>query len=221
MTKRNSRLWSVLRHVFLDKWKGSRHYSWAGFHYHRTIFVHVPKTGGVSISRALFGHLGGGHTTAATYQRLLGSHYDRYFRFAFVRNPWDRIYSAYCFLCDGGFDPADEQWAVAHEEQLQSFESFVMEWLTPLTMEKKLHFLPQSHFLKNRAGVVDLDFLGRFEQLEEGFAEVCSQLDVTATLRHHNASRRDSEYRDAYSIPMRNRIAELYAEDVDRFDYEF
>ena len=59
---------------------------------HKFIFVHVYRTGGTSIDKAFGGnnHKGGTHTALETVPN-----WKDYFSFAFVRNPWDRVVSAY------------------------------------------------------------------------------------------------------------------------------
>jgi hypothetical protein len=67
--------------------------------------VHVPKTAGVAISLALFGNLAGEHASIRDYQTIYPkSVFERYVRFTFVRNPWDRLLSAFSFLKSGGMN---------------------------------------------------------------------------------------------------------------------
>lgn len=74
----------------------------------KCIFVHIPKTAGISISRSIFGNLGGGHTKIRDYELIFSAKdFNNYFKFTFVRNPWDRIFSAYRFLKNGGINEED------------------------------------------------------------------------------------------------------------------
>ena len=58
-------------------------FSYEPFDRTRSIFVHVPKCAGISISRALYGNLGGGHTTFNEYATIFEPHaFRRYFKFA-------------------------------------------------------------------------------------------------------------------------------------------
>ena len=64
------------------------------------VFVHIPKTGGVSISKALFDSgTVGGHRPAQTYRLIYGAErYAQMFTFGFVREPLDRLASAFAYL---------------------------------------------------------------------------------------------------------------------------
>lgn len=105
-------------------------YGMLGFDELKTIFVHVPKCGGVSINRALFGNLGGGHTSLEEYLTVFSpSEFLSFFKFAFVRNPWDRVVSAYFFLKNGGLNQWDKDWFARELSEYETFESFVRQWL--------------------------------------------------------------------------------------------
>ena len=68
----------------------------------RCIFFHIPKTAGLSLSAALFGNRGLGHIDVRTARILFGERrFSSFFKFCFVRNPWDRLVSAYHYLHAG------------------------------------------------------------------------------------------------------------------------
>lgn len=65
-------------------------YSYEPFDKHKSIFVHIPKCAGVSVSRALYGNLAGGHTSFDKYTNIFEpKRISEYFTFTVVRNPWD------------------------------------------------------------------------------------------------------------------------------------
>jgi hypothetical protein len=187
----------------------------------RCVFVHIPKNAGVSLCNALFGCLGGGHLTARTYRAIFGVEcYDSYFKFAFVRNPWDRLVSAYTFLKKGGLNGQDEAWAREHLAVYPDFKDFVKRGLNPGSLYEKLHFIPQWEYLVNRDGKIAMDFLGRFETLEDDFDQVAKRLRVAASLPRANASPR-GDYRSYYDDASAEIVARLYARDIELFRYSF
>lgn len=183
------------------------------------LFVHVPRTGGVSVARSLFGGLGGGHRTVRQLRRIYGPwRFPRLFRFAFVRDPYDRLVSAYHFLRGGGFDAEDARWAQEVLAGYPSFAEFVLGWLTPETARSKLHFVPQSRFLcAEEGGPLEVDFVGRFEFLAEDFQRVCERLGVERELQRSNAARRPREVE--WTPELRARVGEVYAEDFRLLGY--
>ena len=81
-------------------------------------------------------------------------------------------------------------------------------------------FTPQVEFLRKRFGLIDMDFIGRFETLADDFATVAERLGVDASLPHINSSR-EQGYRDFYSDASRDAVARAYAEDIEKLDYRF
>src|SRR5262249_5469512 len=70
----------------------------------RFLFVHIQKTGGTSLEKVLCAacpqvqQLGCRHDHASSACKILGPDYHDYFKFAFVRNPWDRLVSWYSMI---------------------------------------------------------------------------------------------------------------------------
>jgi hypothetical protein len=68
-------------------------------HKYKFIFLHIPRTGGTSIEKALFGqdwwgvHPPSKHLTAHMAKQIYAPYWQDYFKFTFVRNPWDRMVS--------------------------------------------------------------------------------------------------------------------------------
>jgi hypothetical protein len=185
------------------------------------VFVHVPKTGGVSVSRALFGADALGHRTVAKYKEILGPiAYRRSFSFAFVRNPYSRLVSAYTFLKGGGFHARNAAWAAENLASYESFADFVTEWLTPETMAEIPHFRPQVYFVCDGGEQPAVDFIGRFENLERDFAHVARTLGVDVVLPHANATGRARPYKDFYTPEVQEKVARLYARDFSVLGYD-
>jgi hypothetical protein len=203
-------------------------------HSHRFLFVHVYKTGGVSIRAALepYAELPGWPLWQRFRLRLglpvarrapeLGWHpravdvraalpeavFDGYFKFAFVRNPWDWQVSLYHYILE---HPEHDQHA--RVARLGGFEKY-LRWR--VRHDRRL----QSDSLTDSFGRLLVDFVGRFEALREDFAAVCARLGVRARLGHLNGSSH-GDYRAYYTPRTRRLVEEHWGEDVGRFGYRF
>ena len=107
----------------------------------KSIFVHIPKTAGLSLIHAIYGDNVElyGHKRIIQYQKVF-SHFDQFYKFTVVRNPWDRLYSAYRFLQNNGLNEHDMNAREQHLKHISSFEEFVLTWLNKNTMWDIIHF---------------------------------------------------------------------------------
>ncbi len=142
-------------------------------------------------------------------------HDRKLFRFAFVRNPWDRLVSGFLNKFVPWKSPA-QKFADEHSKRLRwsravnrlssgllcasgkasserwreelTFRQFVAELQRRNPHKLDLHWRPQHLFL----GSQPLDFLGRFEYLADDFRTLCRKLNVSGDLPEANKTRRDS-----------------------------
>ena len=112
------------------------------------VFMHIPKTGGASIGQlcastgiAIIGHniRNPDYISLAQYRRR---HPD-IFSFAIVRNPWDRLVSAYHFLSHGGLNIHDSKDADRYVSHYHGFNEFVINAFKDDAILTQLHFRPQ------------------------------------------------------------------------------
>lgn len=126
------------------------------------------------------------------------------FKFAFVRNPWDRYVSAFR-AGRAGIGTNDLPFEV---------RDYAVE------PQSAIHFEPQYKFICDDDGRVLVDFVGRYEQLEEDWAKVCEIGGCPCSLSHErNTERRP--YQEYYSAEQREELRKLYAKDIELFGYEF
>ena len=194
------------------------------------VFVHLRRTGGNSVEAALGGivlldrwfrrtdawdndlHRGRSwykrdrrghriHATAAEIKALHPAEFDRCFRFAFVRNPWEQMASLY-----GRLHPQDRGFA-GFRAWLHGFD------LAPGTV-------PQAS-LFDAAGRCLVDFIGRFERLQDDFDEACDRAAIPrCRLRHTNAAA-GRDLATVYDTETHALVARLFAADIARYGYEF
>ncbi len=205
---------------------GGRYNPYAEWHLrHRAIFVHVPRTGGTSMSLALGAPKP--HVPISRYAAFDRSAFLDFYKFAFVRNPWDRLLSAFSDLRDAANRPAWGEgmlWSRAHLSRFANFENFVVALDNPKlrrTILSHHHFRPQLDWLTlPRSNQCEMDFLGRFETVGEDFATVARKLAIDETLPMMNHSSH-TPYREAYSRKMQGIVGDIYEADIRAFGYRF
>lgn len=196
----------------------------ATFDRHQCIFVHIPKCAGISVVKSLFGDFDCGHTSLRRYQIMFApEEFRRYFKFTFVRNPFDRLVSAYFFMQKGGLNEKDQRWAQRKLARFDTFEAFVKNWVTPFNVERALHFRPQTRFIcLGNARPPALDFVGYFESIEADFAFIAQKLGINARLMEANRNEaRERDYRQYYTDETREIVARVYANDFKLLGYTF
>jgi hypothetical protein len=189
----------------------------------RCIFVHVPKAAGTSINMALYGRPLG-HYRATEIRRRFPRLFEESFVFSFVRNPWDRVLSAYRFAVQGRTpvmgvrDPS--QYDIP---EFETFERFLLEWLAPREVEQlDFIFQPQRGFITDASGESIVDYVGKVEGIAEQMQYVEDRLGIKIALPRVNRTGVGGGYTEAYKNErMVKLVADKYRDDIVAFDYEF
>lgn len=153
--------------------------------------------------------------------------YPEYWRFAFVRNPWDRLVSCYAEKIRSDGDAENFVGGVSKVllpygvfRAGMSFEEFVHAVVAIPDDDAEPHFHSQHGFLTDRRGTLLVDFIGRFETLDEDFEKVRDRLRVSVELPHLLPSRR-LPYREYYDSRLADLVAARYRKDIELFGYSF
>ena len=134
------------------------------------VFVHVPKTGGASILQICLRHgirildhdlRNPNHLSLAHYREQNPDIHS----FAIVRNPWDRVVSAYHFLKNGGIKSEDRDDAERFVRPYSSFTQFVCQAFENGDILEQIHFRPQYKWISDDSGLI-VDMVGNFEKLQ-------------------------------------------------------
>jgi len=202
------------------------------------IFIHIPKTAGTSIEESLLPYCSGkkgfvnwlirrlvkyvrfpnkqvfalrtyeAHVTLAEAELLLpGKVIDDYFKFAVVRNPYDRFVSFYYHL----LKQTTHRW---HEYAVKagSFAGFIEQM-------KHIPEPSQKHYLMGRYGNINMDYIIRFEDIQNDYKEVCKKLNIDFNLPVKNTTKHVA-YEELYTTKEKEFVYNLYKEDFDAFGYK-
>jgi len=130
-------------------------------------------------------------------EKSLG-HWEEYFKFSVVRNPWDRLISYY-------FSP--------HRGQTE----FCKKQFRELILSGKVK--PQLEYL-TVANNFAMDRVIRFEHLKSDFLTICETLNIQTDLPHVNQSSH-SHFSEYYDAALKELVRSTYKEDIDYFEYGF
>lgn len=205
-------------------------------HTHQFIFIHNYKVAGSSIRKALqaFSQQQPGtsvgdrlfgihnkifkkkhpqkdwvHVSARELrQRLPKSVYRDYFKFAFVRNPWDWQVSLYFYMLE-----RKNHFQHKLIKSMSSFEEYI-HWR--VFNDKQL----QKDFVTDEGGNLIVDFVGKYENLEQDFQVVCTRTGIDEKLPHLNQSSH-RHYKKYYNKRTRDLVHKAFREDIEFFHYDF
>ena len=187
----------------------------------KSIFVHIPKCAGSSISNHLYGNRAGGHMTINDYALVFPpKDINSYFKFTVVRNPWDRVVSAYHFLSNGGMNDTDKRWAEDNIGEYKDFQSFVKGWLNIDNIFKYHHFRPQYLYFMGDNEKLKIDYFAFLENIDDDFEVICKKIGFKSILEQKNQSIH-KDYKDYFDEETKLIVATVYEKDIGLLGYSF
>lgn len=204
-------------------------------HRHRFIFAAVPKTGTHAVRQALREQMGDedveqvglfvnkrfpwadlaaiqhGHMSLRQVRPCVGeAAFTGYFKFAFVRNPFDRFVSYCAFMLRGG--------DVFQRQPREAMRHFLFR--DP--QDHHILFQPQASLLVDEDGRTLLtDGIGRVEDMQTSYDAICTQIGIAPRPLDRVNSTSHGDYRDYYDRALIDGVATRYARDLDLFGYSF
>jgi len=197
-------------------------------HQNKVIFVHINRTSGHSIS-ANFDYTIAGlpkqnrlprHAILIDYKNRYPKEYPIYTKFTFVRNPFDRLISAYlrCWKLHSKTNPRnyDHFDDLIFQSKIRiDFNQFVRKQLDKVYL--KSHFRPQNFWI-NDLNFYEYDFIGRFEHLEEDLKRLAKICKMKFKPIVHLSKTRKRPFEEYYNKASIQKVKELYKKDFEIFD---
>ena len=159
------------------------------------------------------------HLIDLALAKLRGSHvdngaagqqvYDSYYKFAVVRNPYDRLISHFSWM--------DGKWHKKIEPGVDEFRDFVDKMIEQKLYETDLHLIPQFKYLVLDDNIA-VDSVLHMERLNDEFNELCSKLNIETRLEKRMVSKH-KDYRYYYDENTRKKVYDLYQKDFELFGY--
>ena len=209
------------------------------------LFVHIPKTAGNSITKALqefsdiqltaapspsgisngdnfwvtdkfFGSIK--HWSLAQFENALKDDIESYISFSCVRNPWDRLVSAYFFFKQAGVELDSRAKKLGVPSDVFNPEEFRL-MIESDSMDIRKILRPQVEFLaSNRSTKVQLI---RYENLDNDFNSVIKTIGLPEIkLPLLNKSKR-SEHKAVLDKNSSDLVRDNYHSDITSFNYDY
>jgi len=203
------------RRLIVLNWKTGRAiHIFVYHHFNNYIFIHINKTGGSSIEKAL--NIPTEHKTALEKIEEIGiKSWNKKLTFTVIRNPWDKVVSQYHYRVS------------TNQTNLRDNPVEFKEWVNLVYGEQDSYyydtpkmFLPQLDWITDHNGKILIDAIIRFENLQNDFNDILAKLGRTKTLPHIKKSKRGN-YREYYDEETIEIVRNWFMEDIDKFDYQF
>jgi hypothetical protein len=215
-------------------------------HGRKLVFVHIQKTGGDTVSRLIRESIPDIFCFKAKHEFAVKAaaeleRWNEYFKFAFVRNPWDRLVSWYSMIRDAEtirwhqimtnqrrrshFRQTRENklWRYVLENS-STFEEFIINCTDEIEVDEGVYYsfaYNQLDYIADSNDDLLVDFIGRFESFGSDLYKVYDRLGLElGSIPHENRSVR-GHYSTFYTPETETIVRKRFQRDIEYFGYEF
>jgi hypothetical protein len=150
------------------------------------------------------------HIKASELINAMGKEtFETFFSFAIIRNPWDWQVSLYKYMLKNA---SHHQHDLV--KSLGSFDAYI-KW----RCAEEVKF--QKDFIYSEDGKLLVDFVGRFERVNNDFVEICSRIGIPTPLLPKRNISNTKPYQQFYNEETRELVRRTFDPDITLFGYDF
>ncbi len=195
------------------------------------VFIHIQKTGGVSVKTVLNKNIPdargflGTHDPAINGLNRMDANWEKFFVFSVVRNPWARLVSWYSMISQAdptNIKPNHRFWQYIWREG-PTFEDFLVKCTDVIDDfdGQKCAAFNQLDYLTDPDGRIIVDFIGRLENIKEDASYIFKKVGLEGSELPHRNKSKHGHYSEYYTPVLRDLVGERYYKDIEYFGYEF
>lgn len=204
-------------------------------HKNKFIYTRVAKTGSVAIIHALRNYVHDlqreydiencnydlCHISSSDIKKKVPYEFNNYFKWAFARNPWDRLVSIW------SMNKQSKHFTCAFPLHIPDFPDFIkslddLDWMPKKNTYRQSN---KKYFNYTFGNISDFtsgsDFVGKFENLQNDFDFICESIGVPKQTLSWTNKTSHKHYTEYYNDETRKIVAQKYAKDIESFGYKF
>lgn len=208
---------------------------------HKLIFIHIPKTGGLSMmsmleiehkSENLYGVIRDNesfpitgshcsilqHLSALEVKKLCPEYFDSYHKFTVVRNPYDRIVSIYNYQQHLGINHHlhDPSWSFGYF--VRNLRKNFLKIREVSSHNGYCHFIPQIDFIYDKNTLL-VDAIIKFEDYSRQVSEFLKRFRINSNMVYENVSSKNVLWHDMYTPELKDIVYSIYEQDFIKLNY--
>ena len=149
------------------------------------------------------------HSPLSEAERVMPSDlFKKYYKFAIVRNPWDRLVSEYEYIKT---QPTHSRFK----------KLYTMDFKEYVIYQSKRTSAHQANALKLQNGQLGCDFIGRFENLNDSITQISKNINIDLSRLPHLKKVQHRDYRTYYDDSLSELVHNLWHKDISAFGYDF